>query len=193
MAKIHYLATSYSYNSVSQSVSLINLIQNLVKLLQTSPNPFQTLPNPICTCPNPVQTCPKTSKRLQTCPNASKCSKCIQTCSNFNGIFLLCTRKISPQNLKLQFKIFFLPGLGGLPTSQPKLRCQQIWVEISVYYNPWPSPTFIPNHFPLLATFVHSLLDNFFYYSDPECVYVRTYKYMPCYDYGVSLCHDIDM
>ena len=85
----------------------------------------------------------------------------LQTCSNFNGIFLLCTRKISPQNLRLQFKIFFLSGLGGLPTSQPKLRCQQIWVEISIYYNPWSSPTFIPNHFPLLATFVHSLMDNF--------------------------------
>ena len=27
--------------------------------------------------------------------------------------------------------------------------------------NTSPSPTFILNHFPLLATFVHSLLDNF--------------------------------
>ena len=75
------LATSYSYNSVSQSnlkfvqthANFIKLVETSSKLIATHLNPVQTCPNPVQTRPNPVQTCQTPSKLAQmlskTCPN----------------------------------------------------------------------------------------------------------------------------
>ena len=80
------LATSYSYNSGHGHEIYLKTSSNSSKLLQTPPDTFQTLPNPVQTCPNPVQMRPNTSKCVKTCPNASKCSKLVQT---WSGVVML--------------------------------------------------------------------------------------------------------
>ena len=60
-------------------------------------------------------------------------------------------------------KLLQTPPNGFQTIPSPVHACQNP-VQMRLYCsNTSPSPTFILHHFPLLATFVHSLLDNFFY------------------------------
>ena len=181
------LATSYSYNSghghKHEHEIYLKTSSNSSKLLQTPPDTFQTLPNPVQTCPNPVQMRPNTSKCVKTCPNASKCIQMhpnASKCSKLVQIYYYSYNSGGEHGHEIYFKTSSNSSLH-LPNSSkpcPHLskpcpnaskhvqmcqnvsKCIQPLLQLNSP-NTSPSPTFILNHFPLLATCVHSLLDNF--------------------------------
>ena len=152
---------------------------NISKLLQTPSKLFQTLSALVQTPSKHVQRRPNVSKRVQTHLNAPNASKLVQILSGHIPI-------IQARNLfENFFKLLQTSPNSSKPVPNSSKPCPhlskpcpnaskhvQMCQNVSKCIQPLlqlnspntsPSPTFILNHFPLLATFVHSLLDNFYF------------------------------